>query len=69
MDGMALVRGFLVELDEEVASIEATLVGGRVSDWTQYREQVARRTALLLARAKMMERLSVEQRRFLGVVR
>lgn len=67
MDGMALVGGYLAELDEEINSIALTLVDGRVTDWVQYRQQVARRQALLQARAKMMERLSVEQRRFMGV--
>lgn len=67
MEGGALVRGFLADVDAEVATIEERLVGGAVSDWTQYREAVARRQALLGARRLMTGRLSADQRRVLGV--
>lgn len=66
-DAVALARGLLREFDAEVASIDSKLVGGSAADFTAYRELVARRNGVLTMRRALVERLSREQRQFLGL--
>jgi hypothetical protein len=67
MDVIAMVRTLLRELDGEAATIAGNLLDGRAADFTGYRELVARRQGLLSARRLILEALSTEQRRFLGL--
>jgi hypothetical protein len=66
-DAVVLARHLLADLDQEVRSIEAKLVNGAPQDWTAYRELVARRSGVLATRRALVERLSSEQRQFLGL--
>ncbi len=66
-DAVVLARELLRDFDAEVASIDAKLVGGVAADFTSYRELVARRSGVLTMRRALVERLSREQRQFLGL--
>lgn len=67
MDGVGFVAGLLRDIDAQVAGLDAALVSGQAQDWVKYRELVARRAAALDIRRSVVERLTTEQRQFLGL--
>lgn len=66
-DAVSLARGLLADLDGEVRSVDAKIISGAPTDFIGYRELLARRNGVLAARRLVVERLSQEQRRFLGL--
>jgi hypothetical protein len=66
-DAIGLARALLADIDAEVASIDARVTGGAPADFVSYRELVARRSGILALRRVLVERLSREQRQFLGL--
>lgn len=67
IDNLGLVRRYLADLDAMARDLEVRIVEGQVADWAGYRAAVERRQGLLSARRLMVEALSEEQRRFLGL--
>lgn len=66
-DAVVLARVVLADMDAEVVSIDAKVLGGAPADFVSYRELVARRSGILAMRRALVERLSREQRQFLGL--
>ena len=67
MDAVAFAGRLLREIDQQVADLDVKMVGGVLPTWEDYRAMVGRRQGLLAARRLVVEGLSEEQRRFLGL--
>lgn len=67
VDAVVLARHLLADIDQEVRGLDAKLVSGVAQEWVAYRELVARRAGVLAIRRALVERLSQEQRQFLGL--
>jgi hypothetical protein len=67
MDGIVLARGLLARLDESIARVEGSLLGGAAQDWVVYRELVVRRQVLLEARQMVVDGLGKESRALLAL--
>lgn len=67
-DFVGFAERLLRELDLQVADLDAKIVSGTLPDHEAYRGMVGRRQGLLAARRLVVEGLSEEQRRFLGLM-
>lgn len=67
MDGVGFAGRLLREIDLQVADLDVKMVEGVLPSFEEYRAMVGRRQGLLAARRLVVESLSEEQRRFLGL--